>query len=246
MKPIEQLNFSNNIRNSKVVLSLDNYKWNVRLTSKLFGVTQDMLGPNERELYNFKALRKNSDKEGIFIDVGAHVGSFAIRLSKYYKAVFAFEPNPYNFDGLLNNIYINKLKNVYAFNFAVSDTLETVSLEHRGGGSKIVSEQDVQQWGYIQNIPTIRLDDVFYQFPIKIIKIDTEGYEEQVIQGGLESIKKYRPVILLETHEKNYYGQDLVPGQKTRLKQMLDELNYSYKVAHITKHGDEHLVCTPR
>ena len=48
-----------------------------------------------------------------------------------------------------------------------------------------------------------RLDDIKIKNDIGFIKIDVEGHEKNVIQGGLDTIKKNKPVLLIEIEEKH-------------------------------------------
>jgi len=59
--------------------------------------------------------------EGTFVDVGAHVGKYAVTMARKLKGdgmVLAFEPHPVNFKYLLVNLRLNGLSNVLPFNMA--------------------------------------------------------------------------------------------------------------------------------
>ena len=49
------------------------------------------------------------------------------------------------------------------------------------------------------------------------IKIDIEGYEHEAIQGGINTIKKYEPILMVEVNEKSF----------EKMKNLLNELHYS-------------------
>jgi FkbM family methyltransferase len=68
-----------------------------------------------KELQNYRNI----------IDVGGHIGYFAIHISQFCKdaLVFSFEPEPQNYEILIRNIKINKLENkIIPSNSAISDT----------------------------------------------------------------------------------------------------------------------------
>lgn len=68
-------------------------------------------------MWNFIQLRKGD----VFIDVGAHIGKYTILVAKIVGKeglVIAIEPNPENYETLLENIKLNNLKNVIAVNIA--------------------------------------------------------------------------------------------------------------------------------
>jgi len=232
------------MENSSKVIESKGFKWLIRDASKIGGCLQDMLGPNERETYNFDILQKYAGKDKAFIDVGAHVGSFALYASKIFGKVYAFEPQEFNFQGLTANIELNKIGNIKAFQSGAGDINTEKEISFRGGGSKIYSGNIPKLPGVEYNsIKIVRLDDQEFDLPVSVIKIDTEGYEEQVLAGADNLIKLYKPVLLLETHEKTYHGEPSLPGQIGRLKKTLDDLGYSYTIAFKSHFGDEHLIC---
>ena len=227
------------------IVEANGLKWAVRESSRIGQCTQDMLGPNDRENYNFEALEKYSGKDKTFLDIGAHVGGFAINASKLFGDVYAFEPQPFNYEGLSENIKINGLANVVAINKGVGDIVEDKEISMRGGGSKIYS-------GNIPRLPGVEyakisittIDSMNFKLPVSVMKIDTEGYEEQVIRGAIKTISKFRPVLIVETHEKTYHGEPMVKDQIQKLKDLLtNELDYTCHVAFKTQFGDEHLIC---
>ena len=66
----------------------------------------------------------------IVIDIGAHIGLFALFASQFCKQgkIFCFEPIKENYELLVENINSNKIKNIIPFNFAVSNTSDSVKL----------------------------------------------------------------------------------------------------------------------
>ena len=49
------------------------------------------------------------------------------------------------------------------------------------------------------------------------IKIDVEGYEYEAIQGAVDTIKKYEPILMIEVNDRSF----------EKIKNLLNELNYS-------------------
>ena len=74
-----------------------------------------LLPSHERQVQKIFGL-----KHGIFIDVGAHVGSHTLRMATIADHVYAFEPTPSTYNTLLRNIYLNNISNVTAFQLALS------------------------------------------------------------------------------------------------------------------------------
>jgi tRNA/tmRNA/rRNA uracil-C5-methylase (TrmA/RlmC/RlmD family) len=63
----------------------------------------------------------------VFVDVGAHIGSYTIPVARKAQKVIAFEPNKHSFELLTKNIALNRLTNIEAYNTAVSKKRATVS-----------------------------------------------------------------------------------------------------------------------
>lgn len=74
------------------------FKWLIRKDSFFLGFYHDKIGSNIcHEIETFRLLKAQGSFEKVFVDVGAHVGHFAVRLSKNYGEAIAIEPDPYNF-----------------------------------------------------------------------------------------------------------------------------------------------------
>lgn len=140
------------------------------------------------------------------IDVGASIGLYTIFFAKMVGEngkVYAFEPEPHNFELLKKNITINGFKNVILENKAVSDVSGTVKMEvaenvanHRITKNLLKPTFDVE---------SISIDDYFKNKIPKIdfLKIDTEGYDGYVISGSTKTLTENPSVkILLEFHTK--------------------------------------------
>ena len=108
------------------------------LQSKFKCTSRDVLG---RHLYkygmhepeNSKFLQKNIKlgNGDIAIDIGANLGWYSVllnRISESGSAIFAFEPDPNNFELLKFNVTKNDCSNVKVFNKAASDKNDTLSL----------------------------------------------------------------------------------------------------------------------
>ncbi|MEM0235674.1 FkbM family methyltransferase [Thermofilum sp.] len=144
--------------------------------------------------------------EGVcFIDVGAHIGRYAILVAKLVRKgfVIAVEPEPNNFRALVCSIRSNKLKNVIAYRVAAHDVSgEMLRLYGHGAASSVAI-----QWGDRQClVESVSLDDLLKDLPnyVKlsrhklIMKIDVEGNELNVIKGAIKTLTNYRPIIICE------------------------------------------------
>ena len=140
-------------------------------------------------------LVKNEIRPGdVIIDVGGHIGYFTLIFAKsvgFEGKVFAFEPEPTNFEILRKNVEINGYQNVVLEQKAASDKNGTCELfvgQRSSGANRIYQPKKTKTQRFKSVIAdTIRLDDYFsnsdLKNKIKFIKIDVEGAELLVLKG---------------------------------------------------------------
>jgi FkbM family methyltransferase len=159
----------------------------------------ERLGTLEREL---RALSIIVPQGGTAIDIGANVGLWTYALSKYFNRVEAFEPQP----GLNNYLRRSNLKKVTVYPVALSSEKCEMMLNipsHHG-----LSIRGMATFGKVEgpcdsvNVSVNRLDD--YDFHgISFMKIDVEGHESQVLQGGRKTIEREKPVMVIEIEQRH-------------------------------------------
>lgn len=138
------------------------------------------------------------------LDIGAHYGIYAVELAK--KAhVHAFECSPKSFNYLCANIALRDLHTkITRYNVALGNETGTTSYYVRdpkdGGGNGIVKfDYDVQRNTPAISVP-LRTLDSFGLTNIGFIKLDVEGAEQQVLEGGVETLRQNGyPKILFES-----------------------------------------------
>ncbi len=162
-------------------------------------------------LHVYTNTKKNS--ELIIIDIGANIGAFSMKLArkcldKNQKfIIYAFEPNKLIFNLLKNNLSLNKLiaKNIFPFQIAMGDKNKKVNFinkQENSGGSKVLKNEK----GLESNIETVQLQQISLDYFVEkneidhvdIIKIDVEGYEPIVLDGCINTIKKFKPLLYIE------------------------------------------------
>jgi len=142
-----------------------------------------------------------------FLDIGANIGLMSVIASKYAGEkgiVYAVEANPGTVPILQTNIGLNGCKNVEVIPVALSDVQGTALLfenwEVNRGGASLISQSDAQKGVEVR---MERLDDLFHtDTPLHLVKIDVEGFEPQVLRGGMEWFRKQQPVFIIEISEK--------------------------------------------
>ncbi|MEE4010531.1 FkbM family methyltransferase [Roseibium sp. FZY0029] len=131
------------------------------------------------------------------IDVGANIGNHSIFFSLICGAskVFAFDPNDHVLTIFKENITLNNLENIYLHNIALGSGAGRGTLHENNffniGGNEVQESND----GEIQ-IDSI--DNLFKNEKVGFVKIDVEGMLDKVVSGAIETIKRDKPILLLE------------------------------------------------
>ncbi len=152
-------------------------------------------------------LVKSVLSEGdVFLDIGANVGCFTLVASEATGRkgkVIAFEAVRRVADRLEENIGLNGLENVSVVRKAVYDRetlLRFYIASQENLGMSSIFHHDTES-GVIENVPAIDLDHFLKDYMldgIKMIKIDVEGAEIFALRGMKETIKRFKPLILVE------------------------------------------------
>jgi FkbM family methyltransferase len=143
------------------------------------------------------------------IDVGAHIGSYTLRMASRFRHVIAFEPNPFNRHILKLNIQLNKIKNVHVEDAALSDTngVSPLFLQRTTGGTGSLNPHHYGfKYDTAVQVKVRRLDE--FEIPeVDVLKIDAEGNELQILKGASQTIDRTRPILAIEVHRsKNFHG----------------------------------------
>ncbi|MCP4179489.1 MAG: FkbM family methyltransferase [bacterium] len=146
---------------------------------------------------------------GTYIDVGANRGLhtlFAANVLKKNKGkVFTFEPNPDIYKIINTHLLINNVKNCKTFNMGLSDKKEILSLKipSNTGNASFISQIDSEKNVIDVNVNTMdsALKDVNLSNPV-LIKIDTEGFEYNVLKGMEKILKNPKVNIICEVTDE--------------------------------------------
>lgn len=177
-------------------------------------------------------LQAGSGAQVIF-DIGANVGYYSLHWASRVApggTIHAFEPVPSTFTWLSRNIALNRLDNVIrANNFGLGDAPGSVSVFLPGfTGCGAASMKNLHPNESSQEIE-VKLDTLDRYFSaagldrLDLVKVDVEGAELFVLQGGRKTIARYRPLIFLELLRKwskpfGYHPNDVI--------QMLHAIGY--------------------
>ncbi len=138
------------------------------------------------------------------IEVGANIGSHTVGIAKRVGEggkVFAFEPQRVCFALLQAQIALNQLYNVHAFNEGIGarDAVMSIpAMDYRKQGN--FGGVSLRQEGAAtdEKVVVRRLDDLFPDVSIKLVKIDVEGMEREVLEGARSLIERSRPILYVE------------------------------------------------
>jgi FkbM family methyltransferase len=161
-------------------------------------------GGAEAELVH---LDRIANRRGSAIDAGANIGLYSLRMSRLFKKVYSFEINP----EISRDLKDCRLPNVEIFDVGLSDrtgeaTLYTPVLEsgmRLDGWASLQSGECPEAKQYLERSVTLKPLDEFNIDDCSFIKIDVEGHELRLLEGAVETIKRGRPVILVEIRERN-------------------------------------------
>ena len=146
---------------------------------------------------------------GTALDVGAHVGAVTLYLARKFAKVIAFEAVPSTFEYLQLNA--SGAPNVTALNIAVGPEEGEVYFSHyrkHGQLSHVAGNVPTEKTDHIGPIPARTIDSMGLD-DVSFIKIDVEGFELPVIQGAVETIRRCRPLMLVEQNgnEEAHFGR---------------------------------------
>ncbi len=188
------------------------------------------------------------------LDIGAHCGSHSLIYAKMNPdcKIFSYEPQKCMYDILNINLKQNNISNVLTFNFALGNKKCDAHMEDKVldgiNTNKKLNNNDKFNIGGLQigtggeSIKIERLDDQTFPNKIDYIKIDVEGFENFVIDGGINLITKDQPIIFFEhnhkcvtAHMNGYY----VP---TQIDIIITLKNMNYNIKEIE---NQNFIATP-
>ncbi len=160
----------------------------------------------------------------VAFDIGTHIGFHSLCFAKIVGdkgRVISFEPNKTNIERIKYILGENSdlAKRIQLCEVALSDKngqmdlvcTDNVENGTSSGGfldqaSTLFDKKGYEMHGGFKRyqVKTVRLDDIEKQLGVKekpyLIKMDTEGAEGLILDGALEFIRKYSPIILMEVH----------------------------------------------
>ena len=140
--------------------------------------------------------------------------------------VFAFEPEPTNYNSLVRNISLNNLQNVIPVKLGLSNSEKVIKLYRNERDEGMHSLAQINKHNYVK-IQTITLDAFCTEYSISrvdFLKIDIEGAEVKALQGMKNILGTLSPKILIEVVE--HHLRAMRTSEKD-LRSFLERLGYT-------------------
>lgn len=188
--------------------------------------------PHEREFSILTRLPRLADD--LYLDVGGNHGQsiLSMRIFRQDMKIISFEPNPYLYDEIVRRFGSDPRLEVRNYGLAQQEaTLPLFTPSYRGfvyDGISTFSRENAENYLSDKTLYFFkekhrsvsemtchlrRLDDL--GLAPTFMKIDVEGFEYDVLMGGLETVRQHEPVIMIE----KFWGDERVP-------KLLGELGY--------------------
>lgn len=199
-----------------------------------------LCGMGERSLIQW--ARDNfvrPDKD--FVDIGAHVGIYSVMCAEKSHHTYSFECNPKAFCYLAANTALHQLEDKisplpYALGNRMDDhapyIIRTKRSDGQCNGFAPVRPEDVVE----SRIPIpMRTLDSFGFDNVGFMKIDVEGFEKEVLEGAVETLKRNNfPPFIFESWPERQLKENGIPAMEIR-KSVFDYItSLGYRIIEIT------------
>lgn len=185
------------------------------------------------ELPTVRFIRSHVRPGMTLIDVGAQIGYITLEMSRAGGSgvsLYSFEPEPRNIAKLNANLRLNDINNVTIVDRAVSDHDGLIRLfmssDNNAGTHSTIASGPFVSNDFIE-IPCVRLDTFVREQAVQsvdMIKIDVEGGELEVLKGAEETLRRFKPVLIVEMSSSIQQSRGFsVP----KFKEMLRDWGYS-------------------
>lgn len=174
--------------------------------------------PYENETWKFEWLKEYNIHT--IIDIGANEGQFASKIKLIFPTaiIHCFEPLEQPYNGLEQNFKNDSTVHLYKFGLGASDEEKDIFVNNYSPSSSLLEMLDLHKdnFDFAKEVyPTrisVRRLDSFFGAKIKrpvLLKIDVQGYEMFVLQGGQNTLQQADVLIIETSFYPLYAGQPL-------------------------------------
>lgn len=134
---------------------------------------------------------------GVVVQAGGNLGLYPRLLAQRFERVYTFEPHPKSFRCMMKNV--EDLENVFPINAALAQHNELCAMSLDFDSNMGTNRTVFGDTNYIKpTVPTFTVDQLKLD-RCDLIWFDIEGAEPGAVEGSIETITKFRPVVALET-----------------------------------------------
>ena len=176
------------------------------------------------------------------LNVGSHIGTLALPVSKYLEKVTAIESFPPTYKHFLENLKLNNIKNIVPYNIALGDKENKVyfldnkheRIKNNSGGIHTLTEDDIKGNRLSANLHSKKIKNSMKKLddlPIErfdIMLIDIEGNELEMIIGGLNKINENKPIIIIEIWDDPKRRSENLVSSKEDVISYIKNLDYAF------------------
>lgn len=166
-------------------------------------------------------IKRTLKPDDVFIDIGANIGTYSIAASGCLDkdkggTIYSFEPVSGVYKRLMENIELNEIDNIFSKKLAIFDEHKTIELylsSNENLGMSSIFHHDTES-GEVESVNAVKLDDFMSENNIRkvnLIKIDIEGAEIFALNGMVNTLREFTPILLVEISENVLQG-DVVRG----------------------------------
>lgn len=169
-----------------------------------------------------RLLRSLMTRSSRFLDVGAHVGYFSAMAARICPSgtIDAVEPNPRNADCLELNLWAHAPQaQVWRTALGATRTVAGLTFDAANSGNTRITESTVVAANYVAMVTA---DELFDDRQFDVVKIDVQGFEDQVIRGMQRLIRRSRDIcIVAEFYPTAIRARGELPGEVLKLYRAL-------------------------
>ena len=182
-------------------------------------------------------LQDSIDKKTVMLDIGANIGATTIPLARCFPSVefVAIEANSAIANRLAKNCKLNSLSNVAILNKIATSEKNPPEMtfyaqpisDVNTGLSSVRKNFDLKNFEATK-VGTITVDSLVKNLngTVKIIKIDVQGEELNVLQSSIDTLRKFKPIVIFE-FEEEYLSDSEKTTSKGELTNLFGQLDYS-------------------
>lgn len=197
------------------------------------------------EVERIESMLSNLEEGDLVLDIGTEEGDISALLAKKTGRIILFEPNDLVWPNIKAIWKANKLPEPVACfsGFAAAKTQfkfnslrEYTAIWPKSSDGELIGNHGFKELADPSSIPEVAIDD-FFKLPlknlrdgekVKLITIDVEGSEFEVIKGAVETIRKDKPSLYVSVHPESmfhYFKQ-----YAAELCKFIVDLGYQYEV----------------